>query len=65
MISVEMMVVMWTTKLEVLSNLKHLGSMEEPKGEREQVTPLVRVHRISSVMHVDRGSCLQRCHGGM
>ena len=34
MISVEMMVVMWTTKLEVLSDLKHLGSMEEPKGER-------------------------------
>ena len=34
MISVEMMVVMWTTKLEVLSDLEHLGSMEEPKGER-------------------------------
>ena len=28
MISVEMMVVMWTTSLEVLSDLEHLGSME-------------------------------------
>ena len=46
MISVEMMVVMWTTKLEVLSNLKNLGSMEEPKGEREQVAQFVQVHRI-------------------
>ena len=35
MISVEMMVVMWTTMLEFLSDLKHLGSMEEPKGECE------------------------------
>ena len=35
MIDVETMVVMWTTKLEVLSDLKHLGSMEEPKGESE------------------------------
>ena len=35
MISVEMMVVMWTTMFEVLSDLKHLGSMEEPKDERE------------------------------
>jgi len=35
MISVEMMVVMWTTMLEVLSDLEHLGSMEEPNGERE------------------------------
>ena len=34
MINVETMVVMWTTMLEVLSDLKHLGSMEEPKGER-------------------------------
>ena len=42
MISVEMMVVMWTTMLEVLSNLKHLGSMEEPKGESEQVLSLYR-----------------------
>ena len=58
LISVEMMVVMWTTKLEVLSDHEHLGSMEEPKGEREQVPQLVQVHRISSVMHVDRGSCL-------
>ena len=46
MINVEMMVVMWTAKLEVLSDLKHLGSMEEPKGEREQVVQLVQVHRI-------------------
>ena len=37
MIDVEMMVVMWTTKLEVLLDLKHLGSVEEPKGERKQV----------------------------
>ena len=65
MISVEMMVVMWTTKLEVLLDLEHLGSMEEPKGEREQVAQLVQVHKISSVMHVDRGSCLQRCHDEM
>ena len=35
MISIKMMVVMRTTKLEVLSNLKHLGSMEEPEGESE------------------------------
>ena len=33
MINVEMMVVMWTTMLKVLSDLKQLGSMEEPKGE--------------------------------
>ena len=66
MISVGMMVVMWTTKLEVLLDLKHLGSMEEPKGEREQVVQLVQVHRIRcSVMHVDRGSCLQRCRDEM
>ena len=41
MISVETMVVMWTTKLEVLSDLEHLGSLEEPKGEREQVPQFV------------------------
>jgi hypothetical protein len=46
MISVEMVVVMWTTKLEVLSDLKHLRSMEEPKGESEQVVQLVQVDRI-------------------
>ena len=46
MISVETMVVMWTTMLEVLSDLKHLGSMEEPKGERQQVAQFVQVHRI-------------------
>ena len=46
MISVEMMVIMWTTMLEVLLDLKHLGSMEEPKGEREQVAQYVQVHRI-------------------
>jgi hypothetical protein len=61
-----MMVVMWTTNLEVLSDLEHLGSMEEPKGEREQVAQLVQVHRIRClVMHVDRGSCLQRCRNEM
>ena len=62
MISIEMMVVMWTTNLEVLSELEHLGSLEEPKGEREQDSQLVQVHWFSSVMDVDRGSCLQRCH---
>ena len=41
MISVEMTVVMRTTMLEVLLDLKHLGSMEEPKGEREQVAQFV------------------------
>ena len=41
MINVEMMVVMWTTNLELLSDLKNLGSMEEAKGEREQVAQLV------------------------
>ena len=57
-----MIVVMWTTSLDVLSNLEHLGSMEEPKGEREQVAQFVQVHKIRLlVMHVDRGSCLQRC----
>ena len=47
MIITKILVVTWTTKLEVLSDLKHLGSMEEPKGEREQVAPVVQVHRIS------------------
>ena len=60
-----MMVFKWTTNLEVLSDLKHLGSMEELNGEREQVAQLVQVHRISSGMHIDRGSCLQRCHDKM
>ena len=46
MISVEMMVVMWTTKLGVLSDLEHLGSMEAPKGESEQVAQFVQVQRI-------------------
>ena len=46
MIDVETMVVMWTTKLEVLPDLKHLGSVEEPKGESEQVAQFVQVHRI-------------------
>ena len=47
MIDVEMMVFMWTTKLEVLSDLKHLGSMEEPKGESEQVAQLsIQVRKI-------------------
>ena len=41
MISIEMMVVMWTTKLEVPSDLKHLGSMEEPKGESAKVAQVV------------------------
>ena len=35
MINVEIMVVMWKAKLEVLSDLEHPGSMEEPKGESE------------------------------
>ena len=64
MISIEMMVVMWTTKLEVLSDLKHLGSMEEPKGESEQVAQFVYTGPQNQMirMHVDRGSCLQiRC----
>ena len=44
---------------KVLSDLGHLGSMEEPKSEREQVAQLVQVHRIGClVMHVDRGGCL-------
>ena len=60
MIDVETMVVMWTTKLEVLLDLKHLRSMEEPKSEREQVAQLVQVHKIRySELYVDRGSCLQ------
>jgi len=37
------------------------GSMEEPKGEREQVAQLVQDHKIKcSMMHVYRGGCLQR-----
>ena len=63
MISIEMMVVMWTTKLEVSSDLKHLGSMEEPKGESEQVAQHVYTGPQNQMirMHVDRGSCLQIC----
>ena len=64
MISIEMMVVMWTTKIEDLLELKHLGSMEEPKGEREQVAQFIYIgpHNQMIRMHVDRGSCLQiRC----
>ena len=41
MINIEMMVVRRTTKLEVPSDLKHLGSMEEHKGESEQVAQFV------------------------
>ena len=64
MINVEMMVVMWKTKLEVLSDLKHLGSIEEPKGESEQVAQFVYTSPQNQMirMHVDRGSFLQiRC----
>ena len=47
MSSIEMVVVKWKTKLEVPSNLKHLGSMEAPKGESEQVAQLsIQVRRI-------------------
>ena len=58
-----MMVVMWTTKLEVLSDLKHLWSMDEPKGEREQVAQFVCAGPQNQmiVMHDDRGSYLQIC----
>ena len=61
MIDVEMMVVMWTTKLEVPSDLKHLGSMEEPKGECEQVAQFVFTGPQNQMirMHIDRGSYLQ------
>ena len=41
MSSIETMVVRWTTKLEVPSDLKHFGSMGEPKGESEQVAQFV------------------------
>ena len=59
MISIEMMVVMWTTKLEVLSDLKHLGSMEEPKGESEQVAQLfIGPQNQITGMYDDRGSYL-------
>ena len=63
MISIEMMVVMWTTKLEVPSDLKHLGSMEEPKGESEQVAQFVYTGPQNQMirMHDDRGSYLQIC----
>ena len=63
MINIEMMVVMWTTKLEVLSDLKHLGSMEEPKGESEQVAQFVYTGPQNQMieMHVDRGSYFQIC----
>ena len=63
MINIEMMVVMWTTKLEVLLDLKHLGSMEEPKCESEQVAQLVYTGPQNQMirMHDDRGSCLQIC----
>ena len=46
MISVEIMVVMLTTMLDVLLDLKHLGSMEEAKGVREKVAQLVQVHKF-------------------
>ena len=63
MSSIETMVVRWTTKLEVLSDLKHLGSMEEPKGESEQVAQFVYTGPQNQMirMHDDRGSCLQTC----
>ena len=58
MSSIETMVVRWTTKLEVLSDLKHLGSMEEPKGESEQVAQFVYIGPQNQIigMHDDRGS---------
>ena len=60
MSSIEMMVVRWTTKLEVPSDLKHLGSMEEPKRESEQVAQFVYTGPQNQmiVMHDDRGSYL-------
>ena len=61
MISIEMMVVMWTTKLEVLSDLKHFGSMEEPKGERACGSVCTGPQNQMIRMHDDRGSCLQIC----
>ena len=63
MIDVEMMVFTWTTKLEVLSDLKHLGSMEEPKGESEKVAQFAYTGPQNQMieMHVDRGSYLQIC----
>ena len=42
MISVEMMVVMRTTKLEVLLDLEHLGSMEDPKVRESRWLNLYR-----------------------
>ena len=61
MIGIETMVVMWTTKLEVLSDLKHLGSMKEPKGESEQVAQFVYTGPQNQMirMHDDKGSYLQ------
>ena len=58
-----MMVVRWTTKLEVLSDLKHPWSMEEPKGESEKVAQFVYTGPQNQIirMHDDRGSCLQIC----
>jgi hypothetical protein len=63
MSSIETMVVRWTTKLEVLSDLKHLGSMEEPKGESKQVAQFVYTSLQNQMirMHDDRGSYLQIC----
>ena len=57
MISIEIMVVMWTTKLEVPSDLKHLRSLEEPKGENEQVAQFVYIGPQNQMirMIVDRG----------
>ena len=43
MSSIETMVVRWTTKLEVPSDLKHLRCLEEPKGESEQVAQFVYI----------------------
>ena len=59
MSNIETMVVRWTTKLEVLSDLKHLGSMEEPKGEREQLAQFVFTGPQNQMirMPIDRGSC--------
>ena len=60
MINIEMMVFMWTIKLEVPSDLKHIGSREEPKGESEQVAQFVYTGPQNQMirMHDDRGSCL-------
>ena len=57
MSSIKTMVVRWTTKLEVPSDLKHLWSMEEPKGESEQVAQFVYTGPQNQMikMHDDRG----------